>query len=66
MDKIVNSKYLKKGNHLVLLYKSASEMTSVISKYIIESLKNNEEPDVENLRREYNRLMDEMSKIKQQ
>jgi len=31
-----------------------------------ESLKNNEEPDVENLRREYNRLMDEMSKMKQQ
>jgi hypothetical protein len=31
-----------------------------------ESLKNNEDPDVENLKREYNRLMDEMSKIKQQ
>jgi hypothetical protein len=31
-----------------------------------EGLKNNEDPDVENLKREYNRLMDEMSKTKQQ
>ena len=42
MTKIVNSKYLKKGNHLVLLYNSTDEMIDVISEYIIKSLKNDE------------------------
>jgi len=42
MSKIVNSKYLKKGNHLVLLYNSTDEMIRVISEYIIKTLKNGE------------------------
>ena len=42
MHKIVNSSYLKQGNHLVLLYEETEEMISIISKYIINSLQKNE------------------------
>lgn len=42
MDKVVNSMYLKKGNHLVLLYETIDEMINIVSKYIIQSLRNNE------------------------
>ena len=61
MDKIVNSKYLKRGNHLILLYETASEMTSVISKYIIESLKNNEKCFYIDSESDKNSLISELS-----
>jgi len=42
IDKIGHSKFLKQGNHLVLLYEITEEMVNIISEYIIASLLRNE------------------------
>ena len=42
MDKIVNSTYLKQGNHLVLLYDKTEEMVNIMREYIVNGLLNNE------------------------